>query len=328
MVFEDVEKLLGGLAGFRVRDVRREGSPKRGGGESRVVIELEPVEAYERRCSRCDEVVSEVHDVTPRWVQDLPILDSETWLILSRARLRCPKCGPTVERVPWLDRYARMTKRFKESVARLCQVRPIKHVAAWFGIGWDAVKAIDKSAMLSRLGEPDLSDVRVLAMDEFALRRGHRYATVVLEAETKAEIVYDLFHVVAKYGREVIDRVRVDRANELRHDTRARRVIKGARWFLLRNKKNLATRSDRIRLKELLAANRSLWIAYVLRNDLVQLWRYRQTAAAKRFWKAWYRRARSSVNNKIKVIERMAYGFRDDSYFFLKIRSAFPGITG
>ena len=33
-------------------------------------------------------------------------------------------------------------------------------------------------------------------------------------------------------------------------------------------------------------------------------------------------------NNKIKVIKRMAYGFRDDSYFFLKIRAAFPGITG
>ncbi|MBU1235801.1 MAG: transposase, partial [Gammaproteobacteria bacterium] len=32
------------------------------------------------------------------------------------------------------------------------------------------------------------------------------------------------------------------------------------------------------------------------------------------------------INNKIKVIKRMAYGFRDDAYFFLKIRSAFPGV--
>ena len=31
------------------------------------------------------------------------------------------------------------------------------------------------------------------------------------------------------------------------------------------------------------------------------------------------------VNNKIKVIKRMAYGFRDDEYFFLRIRAAFPG---
>jgi transposase len=32
------------------------------------------------------------------------------------------------------------------------------------------------------------------------------------------------------------------------------------------------------------------------------------------------------VNNKIKVLKRMAYGFRDEAYFFLKIRAAFPGI--
>ena len=34
------------------------------------------------------------------------------------------------------------------------------------------------------------------------------------------------------------------------------------------------------------------------------------------------------INNKIKVIKRMAYGYRDDEYFFLKIRQAFPGIPG
>ena len=34
------------------------------------------------------------------------------------------------------------------------------------------------------------------------------------------------------------------------------------------------------------------------------------------------------INNKIKVIKRMAYGFRADQYFFLKIRAAFPGIPG
>ena len=34
---------------------------------------------------------------------------------------------------------------------------------------------------------------------------------------------------------------------------------------------------------------------------------------------------RDLTNNKIKVIKRMAYGFRDDEYFFLKIRAAYPG---
>jgi len=32
------------------------------------------------------------------------------------------------------------------------------------------------------------------------------------------------------------------------------------------------------------------------------------------------------VNNRIKVIKRVAYGYRDDAYFFLKTRAAFPGL--
>ena len=105
-----------------------------------------------------------------------------------------------------------------------------------------------------------------------------------------------------------------------------------------------------------------LLTVYVLKDDLKHLWHYRYPAAALRFWKHWYARAIRSrikplvafakklkaylpgilahcrwplhtsviegINNKIKVIKRMAYGFRDDAYFFLKIRAAFPGNRG
>ena len=175
----------------------------------------------------------------------------------------------------------------------------------------------------------------------------------------QAAIVFDLFHVVAKYGREVIDRVRVDRANELRADKPARQVVKGARWLLLKNRESLAAGQD-IQLKELLAANRALFVVHVLRDALKELWAYRHPGYAERAWRSWYSKARRSrieplkrfaanlrpylpgilahcqfplgtnliegINNKIKVIKRMAYGFRDDEYFFLKIRAAFPGV--
>jgi transposase len=42
-------------------------------------------------------------------------------------------------------------------------------------------------------------------------------------------VVYDLFHVVARYGREVIDRIRVDQANLLREDKQTRKVVKQSR---------------------------------------------------------------------------------------------------
>jgi len=161
---------------------------------------------------------------------------------------------------------------------------------------------------------------------------------------------------------DTIDRVRVDEANRVRHDTPGRKLVKGSRWLLLRNYENIEKRNDRVRLKELLAANHKLATVYILTDDLKRLWDYHYPGAALRFWNGWYSRAVRSriaplvrfaknlkahlstilahcrwwlstsllegINNKIKVIKRMAYGFRDDEHFFLKIRAAFPGIPG
>ena len=100
-------------------------------------------------------------------------------------------------------------------------------------------------------------------------------------------------------------------------------------------------------------------IAYMLREDLKALWSHQDPDEARGFWEEWYQRAMESgvaaiqrfaerikafvpgilahaefplhtsliegINNRIKVIKRMAYGFRDDEYFFLKIRTAYPG---
>jgi transposase len=414
VAFDEITALLGGWPGFVIQDVQREpGGTATGAPQITIVLAARPGRRY--HCSRCGRATTQVHEVTSRRVRELPILEAETWLVLPLARVLCPTCGPTVEGLPWLDRYARMTKRFSESVARLTRVLPIAQVATHFGLSWDTVQAIDQAALERELGPVDLRGVRQIVLDEFAIQKGHRYATVIAEphtrrvlwvtrgrgredirpffealgpdgcaaleavamdmheayeAETRAHcpqvaIVYDLFHVVAKFGREVIDRVRVDAANRLARAAGAgavrdrRRTIKGARWLLLRNAASLK-RDERLRLKTLLAANRPLWVVYVLKDALKALWRYKYQGAAARAWRQWYGWAIRSripalmrfakqlkarlpgvlahcryplhtgvlegINNKIKVLKRMAYGFRNDHYFFLKIRSAFPGI--
>ena len=96
------------------------------------------------------------------------------------------------------------------------------------------------------------------------------------EAEVRAQCpdaeirVFDLFHVVAKFGREVVNRVRVDEANRLADDKPARKVVKSARWLLLRNRDNIKRQQDLIRLDELLAANHALMTVYVLNSPLTK----------------------------------------------------------
>jgi transposase len=70
--------------------------------------------------------------------------------------------------------------------------------------------------------------------------QAHRPAPARTRALTSqsAGIVYDLFHVIAKYGRrQVIDRVHVDRANRLRNDKPARRLVKSSCCLWARNRR-------------------------------------------------------------------------------------------
>ena len=117
-----------------------------------------------------------------------------------------------------------------------------------------------------------LGSARCRMIEAVVMDRHSAYEQEVKANCPQAEIVFDLFHVVAKYGREVIDRVRIDEANRLRHDKPARHVIKSARWLLLRNRSNIKRRGDRVRLDELLKANRRLMTVYVLRDELKHLW--------------------------------------------------------
>ena len=67
--------------------------------------------------------------------------------------------------------------------------------------------------------------------------------------------------------------IRIGEANRLQDDKSARKVIKGSRLFLLRNAENVQRPEDRVRLKELLAANKSLAKVYILKDELKGLWR-------------------------------------------------------
>ena len=400
----DVLRALGGWDGFEVVATER-----RNGDPPEIWITLEPRRDVPLRCGHCGGTTERVHEQTWREVRDLPLFDAHTHLKVRVYRVWCPHCGgPKRMHIDWLDEHQRVTRRMANSILWLCRHVTVRHVAAFYGLHWHTVKRLDKRALQAEVGPRDWSEVRVIGVDEFALHRGHRYATVVVELPSRrvlwvgpgrgradfrpffellgkagcerlqavvmdmnsaydlevkaqcpqAEVVYDLFHVVAKYGREVIDRVRVDEANRLRDDRPARSVVKTARWLLLRNRDALGE-AQQVRLQELLDANRTLLTVYLLKDDLKRLWQHRDLRQARSAWRAWYAQALESgiaplarfarnlknylggilahchwplhtsvlegINNRIKVIKRMAYGYRDQEYFFLKIQAAFPG---
>ena len=393
---------LGGWQGFVVVGVHRPGIDV-------VEVELRPRSGPVSRCGGCGGKTRRVHDWVMRKAQDLPIWDFRTRLTVHCRRVLCTRCGCRTEQIEWLDRYSRVTKRLADAVVLLCEVLPIQHVAQHYGMSWNTVKRIHKAHLQKELEPADLSGITVIGMDEFAIQKGHRYATVIVDMDTKRvlwvgrgrgredirpffhllgkegckqleavamdmngayeeevrahcphiAIIYDLYHVKAKYNRDVLERVRIDELGRVKGGQPGRKVTQSQRWLLLRNKHNITNQQDRIRLRDLLAAKKRLYTVYVLKDDLNHLWSYRSKAAAQRFWSQWYRRAIYSripalkkfarnlktyipgilshctylvgtsliegINNKIKVIKRMAYGFRDDHYFFLGIRHAFPG---
>ncbi|WP_372749515.1 ISL3 family transposase [Litorivivens sp.] len=357
------------------------------------------------RCSVCGRPCPHLHDHRHRRIRDRDFFDCRVMLHIDVGRVRCDTCGVRVQRISWLSPCKRLTRRLQAHAEGLCRLLPIKHVAELLDLSWHTVKTLDKQRLERELGDPDWSSVRRLMMDEFALFKGHRYATVVADADTQevlwvgegrsresirpffeqmgrfcrrveavamdmntafdlevqlhcpqAKVVYDLFHVIAKYGREVIDRVRVDQANVLRGDPAARKWVKRGRWVLLKNRCNM-TDDQQDYLDQLLAANKPLMTVYLLKEQLKEMWYCRSRLAALRQWKLWWQQVAESgikplqdfakklkpylsgilasadhplstsklegMNNRIKVIKRMAYGYRDNSYFFLKIRAAF-----
>lgn len=374
-----------------------------------LLIELSEDPHVAACCGRCGQPCILVHERRWRRVRERDWFDRRVWLNVPVRRMDCHHCGARVtEQIAWLPANARITRRLWAWVEALAQLLPIAQVAKLTGLHWHTIKEIDQRRLEARHGQFEGRGVRRLVMDEFALHKGHRYATVVMDAETmrvlwvgeghsreairpfftllgkdgcrhieavamdmntafdlevrqhcpQAEVVYDLFHVVARFGREVIDRVRVDQANALRNQPAARQVIKRSRWLLLRNRDNLEG-DQAVKLNELLAANTPLATVYLLKTTLKEIWFAPSVREGARRWRDWYRMVKDSglvpaiqfakrlrnylrgilasarfpmntsilegVNNRIKVIKRMAYGFRDSAYFFLKIKDAFPG---
>ena len=86
-----------------------------------------------------------------RCVRDLPILDARTYVWVPRYRVACPICRPKLEALSWLSPWERVTRCLAENGVRLCRTLPVKQVAEFYGLDWDAVKTLDTAALAEQL---------------------------------------------------------------------------------------------------------------------------------------------------------------------------------
>lgn len=216
----------------------------------------------------------------------------------------------------------------------------------WFG-GKDRSEA-SLDQFWKELGPQKAEKVRLVVMDMWKPFE----ASTVMHA-TQAAILYDKFHVIRQLS-DALDQVR--RSEYRKADKSQRKYIKGQRYTLLSHEENL-TMKGRLALEKLLAVNKRLNTAYVLKENFGQLWSYRNATWARKFFENWrealkgqdlkpyekfaamvdrhwdglaaYCKPENKVslgfveglNNKIRVIQRRAYGLRDEEYLRLKVLS-------
>jgi transposase len=226
-------------------------------------------------------------------------------------------------------------------VSDILEGRPI-----WFGGADRSEASLDE--FYTWLGPVKSKEIRLAVMDMW---KAFRSSTLKPQNAPQAAILYDKFHVL-RHLQDALDKVR--RREYARLSGPGRSFIKGQRFALLSRWRNLSLLGRR-GLRLLFHANKRLYTAYLLKESFEQLWEYEVAGWARRFFEHWreslkwqrlkpYEKFAAMVdahwdgivaycplenkvalgfveglNNKIRVLQRRAYGLRDEEYLRLKI---------
>lgn len=196
----------------------------------------------------------------------------------------------------------------------------------------------------NQLSEQQRSKIKIVCMDFW-----RAYIKSIKIHLKHATIVFDRYHL-KKHLNDCIDTFRRSMMNEAAKEQKS--FIKNKRWVLLKNQQN-HTAKDKKALEELKKINNPLYEAYLLKEQFEAFYECKNKKQGKKFIKNWYKSIPETMksvfepfynmvikhmdgilaflkyrytnaiaeglNNKIKVLKRMAYGYRNESYFQLKI---------
>lgn len=190
------------------------------------------------------------------------------------------------------------------------------------------------------------SQVRIRAV---AMDMSGAYWAAVVEALVGVAVVFDKFHIIQLMNQR-LDDLRRELVREA--EGAMKLVIKGTRYLLLTRAANLG--EDQLpKLERALKLNEPLSQAWYLKEELSLLWEQSSYARMNHFLTQWCDQAHATgvrqlqkmaktlqvhrrgilnwwvhpinngrmegTNNKIKTLNRQAYGYRDEEFFILKL---------
>jgi transposase len=184
-------------------------------------IQLQPDQRFQPVCQSCGHKASGSHSWTQRKIRDLSLATARIWIACRYRKVFCAHChGIHIEDLELFHPYLRVTTRLALYIYQLCRLMTVSEVSQHLSIDWKTVKNIDKFYLERDYGQPDLKGLRILAVDEISVRKGHSYLTIVLDYLTgrvllvgkkrKADTLKRFFNQLSISQRKRIEAVVMD----------------------------------------------------------------------------------------------------------------------
>jgi transposase len=135
-------------------------------------------------CGRPAAKVAPTRRPERRW-RDLALRDQPLWLVYAPHRVWCPTCGRRVERIPWAEKWQRVTQGLAQAVATLARKLDWASVAAHFRLNWKTVASVVEAAVLWGLAHRRWGPLHQVGIDEVSRRKGQQYLTLVYDLERR-----------------------------------------------------------------------------------------------------------------------------------------------